>query len=343
MPDFNDEPLPPGKLPPELLARMLQTLPTHDPQVRLGPGIGLDCAVIDMGSTLWVLKSDPITFATEEIGWYLVQVNANDIATTGARPRWLMATFLLPEKGASAALVEKLAGQLARACDALGITVIGGHTEITTGLNRPLAMGTLIGEVSPERLVTPQGIRPGDRILLTKGAPIEATAILARERPEQLSGVLSQSEIEEAQGFLVHPGISVLRDAQIAVSAGQVTAMHDPTEGGVATALWELAEAGGCTLRVDPAAIPIPPLARKVCRAFGIDPLGAIASGALLLTAPPADSQSIIQALGAEGIPCTEIGWVEPGPAQVLVAATGQPLPRPARDEIARVFEAGSG
>ncbi len=339
MPDFNNELLPPGKLPPDLLARMIRRLPTRDPQVRLGPGIGLDCAVIDMGATLWVLKSDPITFASDEIGWYLVQVNANDIATTGARPRWLMATFLLPEKGASPALVEKLADQLARACESIGVTVIGGHTEITTGLERLLAMGTLIGEVAPERLVTPQGIRPGDHILLTKGAPIEATAILARERPERLHGVLSQDEIEAAQDFLYRPGISVLRDAQVAISAGKVTAMHDPTEGGVATALWELAEASGCTLRVDPAAIPIPSLAGKVCQAFGIDPLGAIASGALLLAAAPGDSQSIIQALAAEGIPCAEIGSVEAGIVQVVVAATGQPLAHPARDEIARVFE----
>jgi len=337
-----ETPLPTGKLPPELLDRMLKRLPTRDSQVRLGPGIGLDCAVIEMGDRLWVVKSDPITFATDEIGWYLLQVNANDIATTGARPRWLMATFLLPEGKTTPALVDELAAQLAAACEAAGVSVIGGHSEITAGLERPIAMGTLIGEVAAERLVTPLGIRPGDRVLLTKGVPIEATAILARELPGRLSAVLSREEIEQAQNYLFDPGISVLRDAQIACAAGQVSAMHDPTEGGVLTALWELAQAGSCRLRVDPQAILIPDLACRVCAAFGVDPLAAIASGALLVAAPDGESEKIIRALEVEGILCAEIGRAEAGSPGVIDATSGELLPHPARDEIARVFEAQS-
>jgi len=159
-----------------------------------------------------------------------------------------------------------------------GVTVIGGHTEITAKLDRPILVGTLIGEVDRERLVTPQGAREGDRILLTKGVPIEATAILAREFPDRARRVLSAADLRQARAFLYDPGISVLREARIAQQAGQVTAMHDPTEGGLATALWELAESSGRALTIDRRAVPIPPLAARVCQAFGLDPLNAIAS-----------------------------------------------------------------
>jgi hydrogenase maturation factor len=333
--------LPLGKLPVELLASLLQNAPLGDPRVLYGPGIGMDCAVIDPGGpNLLVLKSDPITFATDEIGWYAVQVNANDIATTGAAPRWMLATLLLPEGGATPALVEKIGAQLFSACSDAGIALVGGHTEVTHGVDHPILIGALLGEVARERLVTPRGIRPGDRVMLTKGIPIEATAILARELPERLAGALTPQEIEQAAGFLKDPGISVLRDAQVALAAGRVTAMHDPTEGGLASALWEMAEAGQVSLRIDRAAIPMPPLAAKVCRAAGIDPLAAIASGALLFTADPQDADVIRTALEAAGIPCSEIGTVESGIVQVLQDDLTL-LPRPQRDEIARLFEKG--
>lgn len=333
--------LPLGKLPPELLATLLAQAPTDDPDVILGPGIGLDCAVVEVGDTLLVFKSDPITFATDEIGWYLVQINANDIATTGATPRWLLATLLLPEGRATAVSTTQIMTQISDACRQLDITLIGGHTEITYGLDRPIVVGTLIGTVTRERLVTPRGAVPDDRLLLSKGVPIEATAILAREFPERLARTLSGEELAQAQNFLTDPGISVLRDAQIAINAGRVTAMHDPTEGGLAGALWELAKASGRSLVINPGTILIPPLAARVCRAFGLDPLATIASGALLLTVPSADAPQIQRALAVEGIACAEIGQVEDGPVSVWQeGGDGRiPLPRPARDEIARVYE----
>ena len=338
---MTDKPLPVGKLPPELLAHLLARAPVADPRVRLGPGAGLDCAVLDLGDRLLVLKSDPITFATEDIGWYLVQVNANDLATTGATPRWLLLTMLLPEGATTPAQAEAWAEQVYGACRELGIDVVGGHTEITHGLARPILAGTLIGEAQPGRLVTPRGAQPGDRLLLTKGVPIEATALLAREFPDRLADSLTPAELAEAQAYLRRPGISIVRDAAIALQAGRVSAMHDPTEGGLAGALWELAEAGGCSLWFDPTQVPVPPLAARVCAAFGLDPLAAIASGALLLTAPEPDAALICVALTAAGIRCGAIGAVEPGPAGVWQPgpAGREPLPRPARDAVARLFE----
>jgi hydrogenase expression/formation protein HypE len=335
--------LPVGKLPPDLLSELLAQAPVSDPRVLLGPGIGLDCAIVDLGATLLVFKSDPITFATEDIGWYLVQVNANDIATTGAIPRWLMVTVLLPEATTSIESVKSIARHIFEASRALGISVIGGHTEITYGIDRPILSGTIIGEVEREKLILPNGARPGDRLLLTKGLPIEATAILAREFPDQLSVVLNSSEIQQAQNYLYQPGISILRDARLAIAAGKVTAMHDPTEGGLSTALWELAEASQCSLVLEPSAVLIPQLSARICNFFHLNPHAAIASGALLMAVDPSDTQKIIAALQQEGISCAEVGWVEQGPTQVWqqVEAQRQSLPRPERDEIARLFEKG--
>ena len=330
-----------GKLPPEILKRMLAQAPILDERVLLGPGIGVDCAVVDAGANLLVFKSDPITFASDEIGWYVVQVCANDVAAMGAAPRWFLATLLLPEGLADEALVFGITGQINRACRELGISVIGGHTEITHGFDRPVIVGTLIGEVERDQLVKPGGAQPEDRILLTKGVPIEAAAILAREFPERLQSLLSEDERRQAADFLYDPGISVVRDAQLAIQAGKITAMHDPTEGGVTAALWEMAEACGHAFVIDTDAIHIPELAGRICQIFDIQPLAAIASGALLLAVRAADAALICRALETEGIACCEIGAVEAGQPVVWQASPGgrEHLPRPERDDITRVFE----
>ncbi len=341
MRDRDTPPLPVGKLPPQMLQRLLAAAPVDDPRVLLGPGVGLDCAVIDLGGKLLVCKSDPVTFATDRLGDYLVQVNANDLATTGAASSWLLVTLLLPEKSADEALAERIMGQIGDACRRLDISLIGGHTEITYDLDRPVAVGSLLGLVDRDRLVTPRGAQSGDRLLLTKSVPIEATAILARERSERLVDLLTDANIAKAQGYLSDPGIGVTREARLALDAGRVTAMHDPTEGGLAAALWELTQASGRGLRFDPAAVPVTALSAQVCAAFAIDPLTAISSGALLLTAPEADAGAIRGALEQEGIPCTEIGEVTEGPPLVLQRTRSgwEPYPLPERDGLARVFE----
>lgn len=331
-----------------MLASLLAQAPIADERVLQGPGIGLDCAILDLGETLLVLKSDPITFASDDIGWYAVQVNANDIATTGATPRWMLATLLLPENQTSEELVSKIGQQLFDACRELGISLIGGHTEITYGLTRPILSATMIGEVEREKLVSPAGATTADVLLLTKGVPIEATAILAREFSARLAQGEGQTglkpeEIAQALDFLFHPGISVLKDARVALQAGEVHAMHDPTEGGIYTAIWELAQASGHDIWFDPAAVPVPELSAKICRVLGVDPLAAIASGALLLAVPQVSVNSVCSALIEAGIPCATIGNVleaSQKPQAWQPAAGGKRLvPDPARDEIARLME----
>jgi hydrogenase maturation factor len=335
-----DEILPVGKLPAGLLAEVVASAPINDPDIILGPGPGLDCAVIDVGDDLLVLKSDPITFTTDEIGYYLVQVNANDIATTGAEPRWLLITLLLPENMTTPESVRQLTGEIFDACSKLNVSVIGGHTEVTLGIDRPIAVASMLGVVTRDRLVLPTGACPGDRILVTKGVPIEATAILAREYSESLVGAFSISDVKKAQGYLMDPGISVVRDSKIAMEAGTVSAMHDPTEGGIKNALWELADACRHTLVIDSTRIPILPLAGRICEHFKVDPLSAISSGALLITSPPGESIKISKSLINAGISCSDIGFVQAGKSMVYDSVDGGKvqLARPDQDEIARYF-----
>ncbi len=332
--------LPLGKLPPDLLAALLARNRLRDPRVILGPRVGEDAAVIDLGAQYLIAKTDPITFATSEIGWYAVNVNANDIATMGGVPSWFMATLLLPQGQTDTGQVAAIFDQIYRACDDLGITLIGGHSEITFGIDRPIVVGMMLGLAERNCVVLTGNAQPGDQLLVTKGVPIEATAIIARERRSALQSVFPDDFILRCANFLQTPGISVVRDAQIATGAGRVSAMHDPTEGGLSTALWELAEASGRRLVVDPAPAVLPEGA-ALCAAVGIDPLGAIASGALLIAAAPPEAEPIRAALAAEGIAAFAIGHVEQGPADVIDTGGGQPrrLMRPLRDEIARLFE----
>ncbi len=335
---------PPGKLPNDLLARLLARLGrSGDPRVLLGPRVGEDAAVVDMGENLLVVSADPITFAAEQPGWYAVQVNANDVATRGARPLWFLAVLLLPETGTDEELAAGLFEQIGSACAALGCTLIGGHTEITFGLDRPIVVGQMLGQVRRENLVSTAGARPGDALLLPKGIALEGTALLARERAAELADAGIPPDLLARAGLLLHsPGISVVQDALTATAAAPVHAMHDPTEGGLATGAAEMAEASGLGVRLNGEAIPVLPECTAICRALGLDPLGLLASGSLLIAVDPEDQGAVIAALGAVGIAGTRIGEMT-APGQGLRIETREgltQLPRFARDEITRVLGA---
>ncbi len=329
-----DEPLPLGKLPSALLERLLARYATPDERLLIGPGIGRDAAAIAIDDErAMVVKSDPITFATAEIGWYLVNVNANDLACLGATPRWLLVTALLPEGGTTPTLVEEIFAGLHAACTPLGIALAGGHTEITHGLARPILVGTLLGEAPRADLVAPGRAQPGDLIIMTKGLAVEGTAIIAGEREAEIAARHGAAFAERCRAFLHEPGISVVRDAAIARAAG-ATGLHDPTEGGLATGLRELAQAAGLGLTVERAAIPSYPETARLCADYGLDPLGLIASGSLL----------IVAALAAAAITGTTIGRFTPVDEGLWLRDAGGavPLPEFAADEIARLFAVGA-
>ena len=333
--------LPVGKLSPDLLESLFASNHIDDPTVIIGPRVGEDCAIIDLGDSYLVVKTDPITFATDEIGWYLVCVNGNDIATMGARPRWLLVTLLLPENRTSEALVKNIFSQILTACKQFDITLCGGHTEITHGLDRPIAVGQMLGQVEKDRLVTSSGAQIGDDILLTKGIAVEAVAIIAREREDKLLERGYSSEyIAQAGQFLKDPGISVLKEAMIATGIGGIHAMHDPTEGGLGTGLHEMAGCSQVGMSVWPERIHIFRECRELCREFDVDPMGAIASGGLLMAVAPSYSKKIIDELAHDGIHCSIIGRVVEA-EKGLLFEKGQkrhPIPMFEPDEITKII-----
>jgi hydrogenase maturation factor len=305
------------------------------------PGVGVDAAVIDMGDRYLVAKTDPITFATDAVGWYAVHVNANDIAAMGATPRFFLATVLLPAGLADLAMAETILQSIHAAATSLGILVCGGHTEITHGLSRPVVVGQMLGECAPEQLVRPAGLRPGHALLLTKGLAIEGTAVMARERRQELvQRGYAAAFLDRAAAFLTAPGISVVADARIATSAGRVAAMHDPTEGGVATAIAEMAQAAGLGVEIDADALPIAAETRQLCAEFGLDPLGVLSSGALLIGCPQEDADAVLDSLAQASIQANRIGHATSPGSGLRLRRAGRwaPLPAFAADEITRLF-----
>ena len=341
--------LPVGKLKYDFLK---QLLPTHNRNSGLvvGPQIGEDAAVIELGDNYLVATSDPITFATEDIGWYVVCINSNDIAAMGAVPKWLLVTLLLPEDATTPAMVRDIMAQLTQACAAFDIALCGGHTEVTPVVTQPVVIGQMMGVTDKNALFTSADACVGDALILTKGLGIEATAIIARECEEQLREKYDALFLEQAKNYLMHPGISVLKDAQIAIATGGVHAMHDATEGGVATAVYELATAAelGVVVYSDKlfgSPVLYGNITRALCDMFGLNPLGVISSGAMLIASEPEKGEAICRALGMAGISADIIGKFLPSEHGLwLEDATGtqQPLPVFETDEIAKLFSSST-
>jgi hydrogenase expression/formation protein HypE len=268
----------------------------------------------------------------DDAAWYAVNINANDIACTGAAPKWFLATFLLPKGATTASLVDSMFEQLNGAAADLDICVCGGHVEITDAVTRPVVVGCMVGEVARESLIDKKNAKPGDRLVLTKGIPVEAVSVIARARSDEVEMHYGKDFLDRAMNYIRKPGISVVPDAACACRAGGVRAMHDPTEGGLATGLQELAEATGLGVKVESEAIPVLEDARLLCEEYGLDPMGAIASGSLLAVVEPGTADGTLEALRAEGIEATVIGEMTDGESTEF--------PVYERDEIVKLFEA---
>jgi hydrogenase expression/formation protein HypE len=258
----------------------------------------------------------------------------------GARPRWFVGVLMLPPDFAREN-VASVFEQLSKACEELGIAPIGGHTEVTPAVGRPVLVGCMLGEAPLGRVVTSAGAKPGDAVVLYGAAGIEGTAILAREAGDLLAerGVAGEL-IASGREFLFDPGISVVQTALGAATSG-ATAMHDPTEGGIATGLAELALASGVGLEIDASKIPVLPATRAVCECLGLDPLGLVASGALLGTGRPEAAQALLGVGDTMKREAAIIGHVLPKSDGLTLIVKGErrPFPEFARDEVARFFE----
>jgi hydrogenase expression/formation protein HypE len=324
-----------GKVPIDILKDVIfKNLGAPRNEVTIGPAAGVDGAVLDLGSKNAIVSMDPITGAVERIGWEAININANDVATFGVEPAFFFSCIMLPE-GADSKIVETISTQMHHAAKDLGIAIVGGHCESTPGLSNPIVVGCTMGLTEKGKYVTAADAKSGDKLILTKSAGIEGTAILASDRQEQLAKVFKPEFLESAKGF--YKQISIVKDALTAYRAGGVHAMHDPTEGGVHNGIHEMADAANLGVRVFEDKIMVEPETTKICRYYEIDPLQLIGSGALLIAAQPEAANKIIESLTKERIFAEIIGEFNPNPNnRILIRKNDatEALPRPISDQL---------
>lgn len=324
-----------GKLPEQVLVRSVLRLAGHRrEEVLAGPAVGRDCAAVALGEgEVFVLSTDPITGTAQDIGSHGIHITANDLAASGAEPVGVLLTALLPEDICEEQIRE-IMRDAENTCRELNMEILGGHTEITKAVARPLLSVTGVGKASREELLAVQRIRPGQDIVVTKWIGLEATAILAKEKEEELSARFSRDFIRTAQSFGQY--ISVVEDARAARSFG-VSAMHDITEGGVFGALWEMAEGSGVGLEADLKAIPIRQETVEICEYFGLNPYQIMSGGSMLIAAE--DGPGLVRALAEKHIYGTVIGRATAGPGRILKNGEDvRYLDRPRPDELYKIM-----
>jgi len=325
----------PGKVPVEVLEKIVfRNLGVKRNDVILGPAVGVDVGIVKAGKTTLAVSTDPITGAEEWIGWLAVNVSANDVATCGARPSWFVSCMLLPE-GSKEDLIKKICNQIDRAARQLDMAVVAGHCEITPGINHPIVVGCSMGVAEGGKYVASSGAKPGNKLILTKGTGMEGTAILASDRRSELLKAFDEAFLNKAEKFFEK--ISVVKDALTAFKTGGVTAMHDPTEGGVAGGIHELADAANVGFQVYEEKILISEETGKICEFFEIDPLQLISSGSLLIAAEKEKSEQIVSSLLQNGIYASIIGEItKPERGRKMVTRSGEKvdLARPISDHL---------
>ena len=329
-----------GKLDSCYLEQLLARIPRKDKRIVIGPRVGEDAAVIDFGDRYLVAKTDPVTFTPKKLGWYAVNVNANDIACMGAQPKWFLACLLLPDKKTDKKLVDSIFDDLLQACQQLHISLCGGHTEITYGIDRPIMAGMMLGEVAKEKLIINSNASVGDAIILTKGVAIEGTSIIARDKEKELKKHFPSTFLNRAKHFTYDPGISVVKEALLANKVSTVKAMHDPTEGGLLTGVFELAKACNKGLIINEENIFIFSETQELCKHFKLNPLGLIASGALLIVAGEKDTKKILHAFKHEGISAALIGQIRKKSQGIKININGniEDITPLSSDEITKLF-----
>jgi hydrogenase maturation factor len=333
----------PGKLKHDFLANLLSGIEIHDNRVVMGSKIGEDAAVIDIpGENYLVVKTDPITFATDQIGYYVVNVNVNDLVCSGAIPKWFQSTLLLPENNTSEELIEKIFKDIHATCKTMGITVVGGHTEITIGLERPIVIGSLIGEVKKNKLVLTSGAKPNDSLVLTKGIFIEGTSIIGHEKEEVLlEKGYDKKFIEKCKSYLYKPGISVYEEAVLANKNFTINSLHDPTEGGLATGIAEMAIASNNGVIIEREKIKILKEPFELSNIFNLNPLNTISSGSLLIAIEDEYSSDLVDLLKKNNIDAEIIGaFTEKKKGLSILEKNGKiiPLNYSEIDDIIKIF-----
>ncbi|MBE6008060.1 MAG: AIR synthase [Lachnospiraceae bacterium] len=323
-----------GKIPADVLEKIVLKPLTENnirKDVVIRPATGEDCAAIDMEDKLCVVSSDPITGADSDAGYLAVYINCNDIASAGAEPVGILLTVLLPP-GTEEKLLMELSEGAKRAADELGIEILGGHTEVTAAVNKPVISGTAIGKTRKDSFVSTSGAKTGQDIIITKWAGLEGTAVIAADNETYLRENLGNEVIDaaiELKGY-----ISVVKEALIAASMG-ATCMHDATEGGVLGAIWEICVCSGKGCEVDGSLIPIREETKAIADLAGIDPLKLISGGTLILTA--FNGEKIVKRLEEENISAKIIGKIKDGKAMIKRNGVCTEMEAPVSDELYKV------
>ncbi|MGB5912700.1 MAG: AIR synthase family protein [Promethearchaeia archaeon] len=325
-----------------ILKDFVSDFENKDKRIILGSKIGEDAAVIDMGDKYLVAKTDPITFATNEIGYYSVIINVNDVVCTGATPKWFQSTILLPEKRTNEELIEEIFKSIHDTCDSLDISVIGGHTEVTVGIDRPIVIGSLLGEVEKEKLVKTSGVLPNDALILTKGIFIEGTSIIGREKEDLLiQKGYNKDFIDKCKNYLFNPGISIFNEALLANKNFKINAMHDPTEGGLSTGIAEMTIASKKGVLIEKEKILILPEPLELSKIFYLDPMGTISSGSLLISINNEYALDLLEILKKNKVSAEIIGkFTAENKKNVIIDRDGikKPFTYSEIDEITKIF-----
>lgn len=321
-----------GKIPPERLEQIvmqpMQASRVKRKDILLRPKTGEDCSAVDLGEEYCILSTDPITGAAKDIGYLAVQINCNDIYSSGAEPIGILLTVLLPPKSEESLLEEIMSGAI-HAAEEQNIEILGGHTEVTDAVCKPLVSAAVIGKTREKKILSTGGARLGQDIIMTKWAGTEGTAILAKEWEEGLRAYLTEDELRQAQEMKRFLSVGV--ESEIAFAHG-ATAMHDATEGGILGAAWEIAECSALGIEVDADAIPMRAETEKICAAMGIDPLRLISSGTMIIAAE--DGAGLVEKLEKAGIAAAVIGRMTAGGRILLSSGKRLPLEQPKSDAL---------
>lgn len=325
-----------GKVPNDILNKIvLSKINTFRDDVILRPGTGEDCAAIDFGEYACVLSTDPITAAANDAGQLSVHISCNDIASSGVEPLGLMVTILCPV-GTTEAELETVMEQICVTAAQLNVEIIGGHTEVTSSVNRIVLSTTCIGKTLKNEMVSSTGAKPGDSVVMTKSAGLEGTAILATDFEHKLAGIITEDELKIAKSFI--KSISVVKEGVLAGKFG-ATSMHDITEGGILGAAWEVTEASGTGIIINKDSIPIEAVTRSICNALDLDVLRLISSGSMFITCQ--DGEGLVKLLESNNIKATIIGTVTENRNERLLISkkdgTVKDIEPPTADELYKV------
>ena len=339
-----------GKATAELFEQViLRRLGAPDPDVLTPPRHGVDVGVVRVADGVaMALTADPVfvvpAYGWERAAWFAVHILASDAATSGLPLRWMAVDLNLPPEVTDEDLAT-LWDAFHRACEDLGIAVVTGHTARYDGCAWPMVGGaTCMALGDDDAYVTPEMARPGDLVVVTKGAAIEATALFAATFPDRLAAALGSEAVRAADALFER--MTVVPEAVAARRFGLrdrgVTSMHDATEGGVLGGLLEVATASGAGMRIDRDAIPVRPEVRAVCDHVGIDPYISISEGTLIATVVPGRAQGYVDALAGEGIEAAIVGEVlEPSAGRtLLIGGVEGPLEHPGLDPFWGAFGA---